>query len=132
MAVSGDGRNLITLRVTCAWNEEKEAFDPAWQFLDAAGQPMPERRRATNLTGFFGYVPLFWLGALRDATDEFAPRSGHWGRLLKGVRIPNDLETEALRILSELDARIVAADPRLTAIAEHIGQAARVPDYLAF
>ena len=87
---------------------------------------MPERRRATNLTGFFSYVPLFWLGALRDAADEFTPRSGHWGRLLRGVRIPDELEADALRILSELDARIVAADPRLTTIAELIGQATRV------
>ena len=125
LAVSA-GRNLLTLRVTCAWSGETEAFDPTWQFLDSAGQPMPERRRATNLTGFFGYVPLFWLGALRDANDEFTPRSGHWGRLLKSVRIPDELETDALRILGELDARIVAADPRLNAIADQIGQATRV------
>lgn len=126
LAVLPDGRNLLSLRVTCAWSEEKDSFDPAWQFLDSAGQPMPERRRATNLTGFFGYMPLFWLGALRNANDEFAARAGHWGRLLKSVRIPEDLETDALRILAELDARIVAADPRLSAIAEQIGQAARV------
>jgi putative ATP-dependent endonuclease of the OLD family len=126
MALAPDGRNVVTLGVTCAWSEEKEAFDPAWQFLDAVGEPMPERRRATNLTGFFSYVPLFWLDALRDAADEFTPRSGHWGRLLRGVRIPDELEADVLRILSELDARIVAADPRLTTIAELIGQATRV------
>ncbi|MCH8853625.1 MAG: DUF2813 domain-containing protein, partial [Planctomycetes bacterium] len=121
-----DGRNLLTVQVTCAWDEDKEAFDPAWQFLDSAGQPLPERRRAINLAGFFGYIPLFWLGPLRDAADEFTPRSGHWGRLLRSVRIPEDLEADALRILSELDARIVAADPRLTEISDMIGQATRV------
>ena len=32
---------------------EKDAFDPAWQFLDSAGQPpLPERRRAINLASF--------------------------------------------------------------------------------
>jgi putative ATP-dependent endonuclease of the OLD family len=125
MALAPDGRNVVTLGVTCAWSEEKEAFDPAWQFLDAVGEPMPERRRATNLTGFFSYVPLFWLDALRDAADEFTPRSGHWGRLLRGVRIPDELEADVLRILSELDARIVAADPRLTTIAGWTGDACR-------
>ncbi|WP_081432877.1 ATP-dependent nuclease [Acidiphilium cryptum] len=119
-------RNLLTVQVTCAWSEEKEAFDPAWQFLDSAGVPLRERRRAINLTGFFSYMPLFWLGALRDATNEFTPRSGHWGRLLRSVRIPDELEAEALRILAELDARIAAADPRLAEIAEMIGQATRV------
>jgi putative ATP-dependent endonuclease of OLD family len=126
MVLLPDGRNNLTLRVTCAWSEEKEAFEPAWQFLDAAGQPLPERRRATNLTGFFSYMPLFWLGALRDAADEFTPRSGHWGRLLRGVRIPDELEADALRILAELDARIVAADPKLAQIADLIGQATHV------
>ena len=121
-----DGRNVLTVQVTCAWSEEKEAFDPAWQFLDSAGQPLPERRRAINLTSFFSYMPLFWLGALRDAAGEFTPRSGHWGRLLRSVRIPDELEADAMRILSELDARIVAADPRLTDIADLIGQATRV------
>jgi putative ATP-dependent endonuclease of OLD family len=126
MAVLPDGRSILSLRVTCSWNAETEAFDPAWQFLDAAGQPMPERRRAINLTGFFGYLPIFWLGALRDAANEFTPRSAHWGRLLRSVRIPDALEEEAMQILSDLDARIVAADPRLNQIADQIGEATRV------
>lgn len=125
-SVTQDGRNLITLRVTCAWNAESEVFDPAWEFLDGAGQPMSERRRSNNLISFFGYLQVFWLGALRDAANEFTPRSGHWGRLLKSVRIPDDLEAEALRILTELDARIVAADPRLNDIATQIGEATRI------
>jgi len=112
--------------VTCAWDPDKEAFDPAWQFLDSAGDPLPERRRSINLTGFFGYMPLFWLGALRDAADEFTPRSGHWGRLLRSVRIPAELEAEALKTLADLDAKIIAADPRLTDIATMIGEATRV------
>ncbi|WP_158670435.1 ATP-dependent nuclease, partial [Bradyrhizobium guangdongense] len=127
ITVHADGqRNLLNMRVTCAWNTEKEVFDPSWQFLDTAGNPMPERRRAINLTGFFNYMPMFWLGALRDASGEFAPRSGHWGRLLRSVRIPAELEEEALKILADLDAKIIAADPRLTGIANMIGQATRV------
>ena len=126
IAVLPDGRNVLSLRVTCAWSEEKEAFDPVWQFLDAAGAPLPERRRAVNLTGFFSYVPFFWLEALRDAATEFTPRATHWGRLLRAVRIPDELETEALQILAELDARIASADPRLQEIANVIGQATNV------
>jgi putative ATP-dependent endonuclease of OLD family len=126
LAVYPDGRNVLSLRTVCAWNSEKETYDPTWQFLDTAGLPLPEKRRSINLTGFFAYVPFFWLGALRDAADEFTPRSGHWGRLLKSIRIPDALEDEALGILRELDARIVAADPRLNEIAAKIGEATKV------
>lgn len=122
-----DGRNALVVRVTCAWSAEKETFDPNWEFLDTAGLPLTGKaQRATNLTGFFGYVPVHWLGALRDAANEFTPRSGHWGRLLKSVSIPKTLEEDALRILAELDARIVAADPKLAEIAGLIGQATGV------
>ena len=126
ITVLKDSRNVLTVQVTCAWSEEKEAFDPAWQFLDSKGEPLPERRRAINLTGFFSYMPLFWLGALRDASNEFTPRSGRWGSLLRSVRIPEELEAEAMGILADLDARIAAADPKLSQIADTIGQATRV------
>lgn len=82
-SLSGDGRNQIRLRISCAWNAETEEFEPIWDFLNDAGIPLGAgRQRATNLTGFFSYLPLFWLGALRDADDEFSPRSQHWGAYL--------------------------------------------------
>lgn len=126
LGILPDGRNLVTLQVTCEWNEEKDAFDPVWQFLDAAGNTMQMRRRAVNFAGFFNYMPLFWLGPLRDAAREFTPRSNHWKRLLRSVHIPEDLEADVLRSLEQLDARIVEADPKLSEIAESIGQATRV------
>jgi len=121
-----DGRNKIGLRVTCAWSEEKEAFEPAWQFLNPAGEPLPEKKRAINLSNFFDYMKLFWLGPLRDSADEFTPRAGHWGRLLKGIRIPDDIQADVLRKLEEIDAQVCAADPRLSQIAEKIGEATQV------
>ena len=127
MAILSGGRNAVILRVTCAWSTEKDCFEPAWEFLDSEGAPMTGKsQRATNLTGFFSYLPLYWLGALRDSADEFTPRSGHWGRLLKGVRLPKELEVDAIRILEELDARIVSADPKLAEIADLIGHATQI------
>jgi putative ATP-dependent endonuclease of the OLD family len=127
MTILPRGTNGVTVRVTCAWNPDREAFDPRWEFLDTAGQPMTGKaQRATNLTGFFAYLPLFWLNALRDAPDEFTSRSVHWGRLLRSVRIPKELENDAVRTLAELDSRLIAADPRLAEIAGGIGQATQV------
>jgi putative ATP-dependent endonuclease of OLD family len=121
-----DAKNIVRLRVTCAWSEEKETFDPLWEFLTPDGDPMTGKaQRATNLTGFFSYMPVFWLGALRDAADEFHSR-GSWGRLLKGVRIPKELEIEVLKTLAELDAKVIAADPKLTKIAKDVGQSTHI------
>ena len=125
--LADNGNNLIALRVTCQWSEEKEAFDPSWEFLDAAGQPLMQKaQRAMNLSGFFAYAPLFYLAALRDAADEFGSRSSLWARLLKSIRIPAEVEGEVKGSLDVLDAQLLGADPRLSEIAQTIGQAAKV------
>lgn len=129
MTIGANKRNEVTLRLGCAWSVEAETFEPSWEFLDAAGNPLSGKaQRATNLSGFFGYLPLFWLGALRDAADEFSPRSQHWGRLLRSVRIPDELEAEVKGILDALDVRLLAADARLGQIADTIGQATNVAE----
>jgi len=108
-----NGKNLVSLSVVAPWNEEKDAYDTNWQFLNPNGEPLTGKaQRAANLTGFFKYVPVFGLGALRDAADEFTP-SGHLGRLLKAVKIPKALETEILKTLAEIDAKVIGADKRL-------------------
>lgn len=126
VAILTNERNRIALELTCKWNPENESLDPTWNFLDAHYNPQSTRRRSINLSKFFDYVSLHWLAALRDASDEFGPRSAYWGRLLKSAQVPRETEVSALQELAEIDATIVAADPRLAQIAKTIGQATRV------
>ncbi|MFC7688678.1 ATP-dependent endonuclease [Paeniroseomonas aquatica] len=83
----------IILRVSCAWDALEESFIPKWEFLNVTRQPLVGRgARALNLQEFFQFIPAFYMEAIRDAGDEFSSRSQFWGRLLKAVQIPDDLE----------------------------------------
>ena len=82
--------------------------------------------RRVNLERFWRYLPVFYLGALRDVGDEFSPRSQFWGRLLKALEIPAGLESRALRVLDLLNRRLLRADPRLEEIAETLSGATRI------
>ena len=121
------GRRSIALRTSYSWNEESGAFEPTWEFLNAAREPLggPGARRV-NLERFWRYLPVFYLGALRDGVDEFSSRSQFWGRLLKALEIPACLESRALRVLDLLNQRLLKADPRLQEIAETLSGATRV------
>jgi putative ATP-dependent endonuclease of OLD family len=121
-----DGLNQITLSIKYLWNTETEAFQPTWEFLDMAGEPLQGRRRSINASPFFEYLWFFWLGALRDADDEFSSRSRNWGGLLKSAKIPNALEAEIKSALDQLDSKILAADPRFSRIAETLGLATEI------
>ena len=122
------GRHSVTLRARCMWNSETDTFEPSWEFLDANRTPLGGRSaRRLNLERFWRYLPVFYLGALRDVGDEFSARSSQfWTRLLKDLNIPPDLESRALRVLDLLNRRLLKADPRLEEIAETLSGATRI------
>lgn len=76
-----------------------------------------------NLERFWQYLPVFYLGALRDVDEEFSPRSQFWGRLLKAMEIPPALVTKVQRVLDLLNKKLLQADPRLAQIAETLSGA---------
>lgn len=121
------GRSSITLRVSCRWNASDACFQPEWAFLNAARQPLVggSARRA-NLERFWQYLPVFYLDALRDADDEFSARSQFWGRLLKAMEIPPELEGRTQKVLDLLNKKLLRADARLAEIAVTLSGATRV------
>ncbi|WP_169054343.1 AAA family ATPase [Nitratireductor sp. XY-223] len=121
------GKSFITLRASCVWNAADAAFLPAWEFLNAARAPLVGRSgRRVNLERFWQYLPVFYLGALRDADDEFSSRSQFWGRLLKAMEIPSALEARVQRLLDILNRKLLQADPRLAQVADVLSGATRV------
>jgi putative ATP-dependent endonuclease of OLD family len=121
------GKTFIILRASCAWSEAEGNFEPSWVFLNAGRAPLVGgSARRMNLERFWQYLPVFYLGALRDADDEFSPRSQFWGRLLKAMEIPSALETKVQRVLDLLNRKLLQADPRLGQIADTLSGATRV------
>ena len=121
------GKSFVTLKVNCSWNTADACFQPTWAFLNAARAPLVGgSARRTNLERFWQYLPVFYLGALRDVDDEFSARSQFWGRLLKAMEIPTALETRVQRVLDLVNKRLLQADPRLANIANTLSGATRV------
>ena len=114
--------NSITLRVTYRLNPLEKAYEPGWAFVDINGNPIgaSEAKRAANTQQFFKYVPVFFLSALRDASEEFSSRSQFWGRLLKAVEISADERRTLDESIEELNARLLAADPRVAETVERL------------
>ncbi|MDP2630870.1 MAG: AAA family ATPase [Candidatus Uhrbacteria bacterium] len=112
------GLRSIILRVTYTWDDTSGTFEPNWEFLNVAEQPLASGRRIMNVHDFFNYFPAFHLGPLRDASDEFSPRSQFWGRLLKSMQIPDSIEVDVASTLETLNEKLLKADPRLKQIAD--------------
>lgn len=121
------GQTSIIMRVSCAWDEGEESYVPKWEFLNVDRNPLAGKgARATNFQEFFSFLPVFYLDAIRDAGDEFSARSQFWGRLLRTVKIPDQLEQKSVRIFNLLNNKLLAADPLLDDLATSLSDISRV------
>ena len=116
------GLNSITLRVTYKFNQLEKIYEPGWAFIDTNGDILggSESRRSSNTKAFFKFVPIFFLSALRDASEEFSSHSQFWGRLLKAVEISPDERRALDEAIEELNSRLLAADPRVAETIERL------------
>ena len=114
--------NSITLRVTYTLNSLERTYEPGWSFIDVNGDPLgtKEAKRAANTQEFFKYVPVFFLSALRDASEEFSSRSQFWGRLLRAVEISPDERRALDEEIEGLNSRLLAADPRVAGTVDRL------------
>ena len=119
-------RRFIILRVRCAWSEKSGAFEPTWEFLNITRGPVRGQAAQTRLERFWRHLPVFYLSALRDASDEYSPRSQFWGRLLKSLQIPTRVEARVQRALEGLNEDVLDADPRLRKIAATLSETTRI------
>ena len=119
-------RRFIILRAQCAWSEKNGAFEPTWEFLDTTGEPVRGKAAQTGLERFWRHLPVFYVSALRDASDEYSPRSQFWGRLLRSLQIPRGLEAKVQKVLDGLNKDVLDADPRLRKIADTLSGATRI------
>lgn len=115
-----DDRSIIKLQLTVPWDQEKELFQPRWQFLNKEGEPFRLSDIQNHLAVLNQYLPLFSIPALRDAVHQFKQRSGPWVRLLNTIRLSVDFEKEMLSEFQQLDERIFSADPRFSELIEII------------
>lgn len=121
------GRSIIILSVTCTLDAVTGIPDPQWQFLNLERQPLTGKgARSANLHGFFQYVPIFYLGPLRDANDEFGARSQFWSRLLKAMQIPAALQAKLKKDLDQLNQDLLAADPRMQSVTDNLKRIVQV------
>jgi putative ATP-dependent endonuclease of OLD family len=124
-AITLDGDlQQVTLRVRSAKDPKSGEMSPGWEFLDAAGDALrPKRPIGFLLRDLQQLKPFFYLSAVRDATREFQPRSTFWGPFLRNPAIPEELRKELEKDLDALNARVIAADPKLKDVKQRLEKA---------
>jgi putative ATP-dependent endonuclease of OLD family len=104
----------IGYKLTSKYDSQAKEFVTKCEFLNLDGQPLSGKGASSiNLSKFQTYIRIFYLTALRDASEEFSARSQFWGRILRNLEIPGEQIQNLNEELVKLNEDLLHADNRL-------------------
>ncbi len=121
------GIQSITVKITSTYNQDVEDFVTSWDFLDLQGNTLlGEAKAQQNIFYLQQHVPLFYLAALRDAAQEFQPRSAFWGPFIKQFKINEAQRQEIETELSQLNQQILDSHKGFKEIKERLKETNKI------
>jgi putative ATP-dependent endonuclease of OLD family len=119
-----NGLNHVWLRAQGTFQPTSSTFEALWNFINSEGNEL-QLRNASILGIISRLVPLFFLSALRDASQEFGQRGQFWGSFLKSIQLPDDQREEIERLLTEVNTSVIDANTGMAEVARRIADAGR-------
>lgn len=119
------GLNHIWLQAKGAFQSETGSFETKCAFLNSGGAELV-LKNATPLNLISRLVPLFFLSALRDASQEFGQRGQFWNGFLKSIQLPDDQREKIEEMLREVNSSVIDANAGLREVTKKIADAGRL------
>lgn len=116
-----DDRSRVQLRVNAQYSAVTQEIETTFEFLDAAGQPLPAKNRG-RLNNLQQLRPLFYLSALRDAGKEFSRTSQFWSPFVKNSQIDAATKVAIEAQLEDINAQIIEAHGTFKGVREHLAK----------
>ncbi len=124
--VLDDGRKRLTFRVTAKYDKVTRDFAVEWSFLDKAGNALPTARQPKLVSDLQAFAPVFLLGAIRDASQHFHPKSSFWGPFTKNPDIDDAKRKEIEEQIGSLNQSILDSHKPFEVVKERIAQAGKL------
>lgn len=120
VGLNDDGLQIVTLKVSSAYDDGAGAFTSSFQFLDPKNQPYPPNPNA--LRRLQQIIPAFYLAALRDAAKEFRPGSPFWGPFVKALKIDPAVRSQIENDIAALNKQVLDAHTGFESIRSRLGK----------
>lgn len=119
------GLNHIWLQTRGTFQTESASFETKWAFLNSDGAELV-LKNSMPLNLISRFVPLFFLSALRDASQEFGQRGQFWSGFLKSIQLPDEQREKVEEMLQEVNSSVIGANAGLIEVTKKIADAGRL------
>ena len=119
------GLSHIWLQANGRYQSESGSFETKWAFLNNSGVEL-NLKNATLLNLITRFVPVFFLSALRDASQEFGQRGQFWSGFLKSIQLPDEQREKLEGMLREVNSSVIGANAGLTEVTNRLTETGRL------
>ncbi len=116
-------RSSLTLRVSSSFDSAINDYVFDQSFIDSAGNALSPGKTSRALSSLSQLVPNFYLASLRDAAQEFKPRSQFWGPFVKSLSLTPEDQKELEEALAALNAKILEKHTAFDDVKTHLAKA---------
>lgn len=117
--LESDGRSHIWLQAKGYFELESSTFETKWIFLNSSGGELI-LKNASSLALISRFVPVFFLSALRDSSQEFGQRGQFWSSFLKSIQLSDEQREQIENMLGEINASVISANSSLTEVTKKL------------
>lgn len=121
--IDSDGINHIWLQATGNYHEVTTVFETHWDFLNQAGDKLHLKNNLHNI--LLKFIPIFYISALRNASQEFGQRGQFWNSFLKTVTLPENELKAIEEKLQEVNTSVINANTNLAEVIKKISETKR-------
>ncbi len=114
----------VTLRITSLYDTVLKEFSNGYDFLDLSGNVLVKAKNPRTFINLQQLVPTFYLASLRDAAQEFRPRSQFWGPFVRSFDLDEESRAEFEAALSELNRKILEKHSSFGTVKDRLKKAA--------
>lgn len=116
----------VTLRITSAYDTSIKEFTSSYDFLDLSGNILVKAKNPRTFINLQQLVPTFYLASLRDAAQEFRPRSQFWGPFVRSLDLDDASRAEIEAALSDLNQKVLDKHTSFATVKERLEKAAEL------
>ena len=105
--IDDDGLKSVRLRVTSHFDPGVKSYVTEYDFLNLSGDSLVKAKNPRLLIALQQQIPTFYLASLRDAAQEFRPRSQFWGPFVRALELDDETRNELEAALFKLNEQVL-------------------------
>ncbi len=121
-----DGRRQLTFQVSSSYEKSLRDFTVEWCFLDRNRNPLTTAKQPRLVADLQSLAPVFLLGALRDASQQFHSKAPFWAPFIKNPQLGDEQRESIEEQIGQINQAVLDSHRPFDVVKDRLAQVGRL------